>query len=164
MNSVILKGAKLGAFAGFCCSFAYSLFATIISELYLPPYDPTLIGTFKADSYFLPHLLQVSFYAILLSTLMGATMGVGFGLILIRILSRKSYSLICILGCVLPATLLYVIPLTNLFLNPRHRIFELFPPSLFMFGILVVPAIIYALAGGYVSGSLYNSHGNYSTS
>jgi len=160
MKAAVLIGAKIGAVVGFASSLGYSVLVIVLSELYLPPDGPSKIAVLKQGTFYLPILTGISFYAMALSSLIGAMMGLCFAIISKQFrLARNAYVCVCTLASVAVIIPLYGLPTWRWISSPyvATRGFVLFPSTFPEIVLMVLcPSLVFVLAGGIVSSYLYH--------
>ncbi len=160
MKETFIKGFGIGAITGLGLATVYAIISLIVSEFYLPGYEPSILAVFKSDSFFLPILLGMSIFAILLSSAIGGITSAIFSFILKNFQWQKqNFMLICTFLSTIPSGL-YTIAVILFLLSGRygasHLLIFILDFQLAGIVLLLLPGIIYVVTSAFISRHLYN--------
>jgi hypothetical protein len=166
MIRVILQSAKIGAMAGFSLAIANSFLVLVAIELTWPTPDPKVIIVFTSDFFKsdLVPILMLSIIWAIPSALIGGVTSSLFGIIFTKYqLTKKKYTFICTLICTLiPGVYLLgwkssLIGLANYTAVHLLDLLEVFFNGLLIgMAFVIFPAVLFILAGYFVSQYLYD--------
>jgi hypothetical protein len=168
MKIAVIKGAQIGAIAGFLSAIIYAVFFLIMAELLLPIPDPSAITifTYKELQFIVPILLSSSIFWLFLPTLIGVVTGSCFGFVNKKFnQSFKVYVFTCTMICAVSSLVVSTLALISLLTSSYTNNFfldvlwneHLQMGFLFTAGLFFIPSMIYVFIGFIVSRSLHQT-------